>query len=171
MLTYSLRNKVKNVLVRACLSGCHTWSLWLSLACPNTAPHKSKFRLCGLSNWQLGECYIQPLQITSLQKTKHVLNPCFSQPDIHHLWDITSCFLTSEFGLCFYHGLWHKRLKHQVCVLVNRLTEYLPVLCSSGPWCSACSSSSTWQAVPLGTPGIFLFSCRHQKTVQEQTKI
>ena len=51
------------------------------------------------------------------------------------------------------------------------MTVYLPVLCSSGPWCSACSSSSKWQAVPLEAPGTFLFSCRHKVTVQEQTQI
>lgn len=39
-------------------------------------------------------------------------------------------------------------------------TSHFPVLCSSGPWCSACSSSSTGQTVPFGTPGIFLFSCK-----------
>ena len=50
-------------------------------------------------------------------------------------------------------------------------THYFPVLCSSGPWCSACSSSSTWQTAPLGTPGNFLFSCTHPMTIQEDNNI
>lgn len=62
-------------------------------------------------------------------------------------------------------------MKQQACVIRLKITAYLPVLCSSGPWCSACSSSSTWQAVPLTTPGIFLFSCRHSISVQKQIKI
>lgn len=45
---------------------------------------------------------------------------------------------------------------------------HLPVLCSSGPWGSACSSSSTRQTVPFGTPGILRFSCMHPATGKNQ---
>lgn len=36
----------------------------------------------------------------------------------------------------------------------------LPVLWSSGPLCPPCCSGPPWAAVPFGTEGVFLFSCR-----------
>lgn len=36
---------------------------------------------------------------------------------------------------------------------------YLPVRCSSGPPCPPCASDSPRSVTPLGTGGIFLFSC------------
>lgn len=45
---------------------------------------------------------------------------------------------------------------------------YLPVRCSSGPPCPPCASDSPRSVTPLGTGGIFRFSCVVEITVSQQ---
>lgn len=51
--------------------------------------------------------------------------------------------------------------------LVN---THLPVRCSSGPPCPPCSSDSPRSVTPLGTEGIFRFSCEVRITVSHLSR-
>lgn len=120
-------------------------------------PHSSKFRFCDHQNSLTGCGNKSPQGFTLLCKKKKKM---FSYKRL------------SEDSLLY--NLHEVSMKVHLSVAITRFSDsraHLPVLCSSGPWCSACSSSSTWQAVPLGTPGIFLFSCSGSSSTVSSHKV